>query len=371
MNQAWIPRNQGPSRSERIDASPDTIARGFRAMKKLAAAVLGAGYLGRHHARVYAGLPGVRLAAVVDIDRARAEEVAARHGARAFASTEELLASGVAIDLASVAVPTRSHHDVAIRLIDRQIAVLVEKPMTPTVTEARSLTKAARERGVCLQAGHVERFNPALRAAKALRIEPRFIESHRLAPFSFRSADVGVVLDLMIHDLDIVLELVPAPLTDVRAVGGSMLTGGEDVASAHLEFADGTVAHLTTSRVSMIPVRRTRVFSRDSYLSMDFGKKYALVARKAAGFPEKLSAKWAEMLATPIEQMRDTAASAFRDLIEIQELTLDDEEPLHAELRSFVGAVRERTPPEVSAEQALRALEAAEFVLREVQKHPW
>lgn len=340
-------------------------------MTNLTAAVVGVGHLGRHHARVYADLPGVTLAAVVDVDRDRAEAVASRHGARAFGSIDELFRADLAIDLASVVVPTMQHHEVAVRLVDRRIAVLVEKPMTPTVEEARSLTKAARDRGVCLQVGHVERFNPALRAAKKLHIEPRFIESQRLAPFSFRSADIGVVLDLMIHDLDIVLHLVSAPLTDVRAVGGSMLSSGEDVASAHLEFADGAVAHLTTSRVSLTPVRRTRVFSRDAYLSMDFGKKYALVARKAPGFPEKLSAKWTAMLATPIDQMRDGAATAFRDLIEIEELTLDDEEPLHAELRSFVGAVRERTPPEVSAEQAIRALEAAESVLREVRKHPW
>lgn len=340
-------------------------------MTPLSAAVVGVGHLGRHHARIYSGLPGVVLAAVVDVDRARAEEVASRLGARAFTSVEELIAADLGIDLASVAVPTRLHHDTAMRFIERGIAVLVEKPMTPTVEEARALTRAARDRGVCLQVGHVERFNPALRAAAKLAIEPQFMESHRLAPFSFRSADIGVVLDLMIHDLDIMLRLVRAPLTEVRAVGSSLVSGTEDVASAHLEFADGAVAHLTASRVSLTTVRRTRVFSRDSHLSIDFEKRYALVARKSAGFDEKLHEKWALMLATPIERMREVAAYAFRDLIEIQELTLDDEEPLHAELRSFVTAVRDHTPPEVSADEALRALEVAEIVLREIQKRPW
>jgi predicted dehydrogenase len=257
------------------------------------------------------------------------------------------------------------------RLIERRVAVLVEKPITPAVAEGRALRRAAEERGVCMQVGHVERFNPALRAAARLGIEPRYIESHRLAPFSFRSADIGVVLDLMIHDIDIVLRLVKAPLVEVRAIGGSLLSSSEDVASAHLEFADGAIANLTASRVSPSAVRRTRVFARDSFVSIDFAARHALVARRAPGVDAKLQEKWGLIMSTPVDQLKDVAASAFRDLIELEELTFDDEEPLHAELRSFVSAVREGTPPEVGADQALRALEVAETVLAELRGRRW
>jgi len=342
-------------------------------VKPLQAAVVGIGHLGRHHARIYAGMPQdeVKLAAVVDADRPRAEEAAARHGARAFADVAELLGSGIQVDLASIVVPTRFHHDVAMQFLERDVPVLVEKPMTSTIEEARALTRVATERGVCLQVGHVERFHPALRAARKLKIEPRFIESHRLAPFSFRSADVGVVLDLMIHDLDIVLDLVRAPLKEVRAVGGGLLTSAEDIASARLEFEDGAVANLTASRVSLNPMRRTRVFSRDFFLSLDFGKKYAFIARKAENFDQKLAQKWMLIAATPPEKLKEIAPTAFRDLLEIQELTLDDEEPLQAELASFVNAVRTKTPPEVSAEEGMRAIEAAEAVLAEIRRRRW
>jgi predicted dehydrogenase len=337
----------------------------------LRAAVVGVGHLGRHHARIYATMPGVKLVAIVDGDAERARDAAERHGARAFASIDELFASGVGVDLASVVVPTKHHHAVATPFLERKVAVLVEKPMTATLDEARDLTRRARELGVCLQVGHVERFHPALRAALKLGVDPRFVESHRLAPFSFRSTDVGVVLDLMIHDLDIVLHLVRSPLKEVRAVGGTLLTGTEDIASARLEFENGAVANLTASRVSLNPMRRTRVFSRDFFLTLDFQKKYAFVARKKEGFEQLLARKWMLIASTPPEKLKEIAPVAFRDLLEIQELTLDDEEPLQAELASFVQAVRSGSPPEVSAEEGMRALEAAEAVLREVRSHRW
>jgi predicted dehydrogenase len=337
-------------------------------MAKLRAGVIGVGHLGRHHARIYAGMEDVELAAVVDRDLARAQEVAGRHGGRAFA---ELSALDVPLDLVSVVVPTELHGEVASHFLQRRVPVLVEKPMTSTVEEGRRLAALAKESGVCLQVGHVERFNPALRAARRLNIQPRFIEAHRLAPFSFRSIDIGVVHDLMIHDLDIVLHLVPSPLKEVRAVGGALLSRNEDIASARLEFEDGTVANLTASRVSLKPMRRTRVFSRDFFLSMDFGKKYAFLARKPADFPARLMQKWSLIATTPPERLPEIAATAFRDLIEIQELTLDDEEPLQAELASFVQAVRGGTAPEVSADEALRALEAAAAVLEQIRARRW
>jgi predicted dehydrogenase len=249
--------------------------------------------------------------------------------------------------------------------------VLVESPLAAALAEARALAALARARGVCLQVGHVERFNPALRAARRLSLEPRFIEAHRLAPFSFRSADVGVVHDLMIHDLDIVLHLIRSPLREVRAVGGALLSPHEDIASARLEFEDGAVANLTASRVSLAPMRRTRVFSRDVFLSLDFGKKHAFLARRPRDFDARLAEQWARIAATPDEELPRIAATAFRGLIEFEELTLDDEEPLQAELASFVHAVRTGSPPEVSADEALRALEAAAVVLDQIQSRPW
>jgi predicted dehydrogenase len=344
-------------------------------MRRLRAAVVGAGRLGREHARVYAGMAAragserdVELAAVVDVDFARAREVAARFGARAYEACEELDGQ---IDLASVVVPTLHHHAVASFLLERGVAVLVEKPMTATLGQAQSLAALARARGVCLQVGHVERFNPALRAARRFALEPRFIEAHRLAPFSFRSTDVGVVHDLMIHDLDIVLHLIRSPLKEVRAVGGALLSPHEDIASARLEFADGAVANLTASRVSLAPMRRTRVFSRDVFLSLDFGRKYAFLARRPRDLDARLAAQWARIAATPPEELPAVAAAAFRDLIEVEELALDDEEPLQAELASFVRAVRTGSAPEVSADEALRALEAADAVLEQIRSRRW
>jgi predicted dehydrogenase len=341
-------------------------------VRSLRAAVIGVGHLGRHHARIYAAMPDVDLAAVVDKDEARARELAARLGTRAFADASQLdreLAGQ--LDLVSVVVPTELHFEVAARFLDRRVAVLVEKPMTSTVEQANRLAERARASGACLQVGHVERFNPALKAARRLEISPRFIEAHRLAPFTFRSIDVGVVHDLMIHDLDIVLHLVRSPIKEVRAVGGALLTPHEDIASARLEFEDGTVANLTASRVSLQPMRRTRVFARDFFLSLDLGKRYAFLARKPEGFDARLAQTWAKIAATPPDELPKIAASAFRDLIEIEELALDDEEPLHAELASFVRAVRDGTPPEVSADEAVRALEAADAVLAQIRSRRW
>ena len=337
-------------------------------MERLRAAVVGVGHLGRQHARIYAGMEEVELVAVVDRDEARAREVAAQFHSRACTDVAQL---DLPLDLVSVVVPTKLHYEVATRFLERRVAVLVEKPMTRTVEEAQRLAAQARACGVCLQVGHVERFNPALRAAQRFEIALRFIEAHCFAPFSFRSIDIGVVHDLMIHDLDIVLHLVKSPLKEVRAVGGTLLSGHEDIASARLEFEDGAVANLTASRVSLEPMRRTRVFSRDFFLSLDLGKRYAFLARKPAGFDARLAETWARIAATPPEELPRIAASAFRDLIEIEELTLDDAEPLEAELASFVRAVRDGTPPEVSADEALRALEVADAVIAQIRSRRW
>ena len=333
------------------------------------AAVVGVGHLGRHHARIYSELEGVELVAIVDHDQERAHKLAGQFGGQVFGSHEAL--ADLELDCVSVAVPTVHHYEVASWFLKRHVAALVEKPITPTVEQARKLTALAKETGACLQVGHVERFHPALRATRSLELEPRFIEAHRLAPFSFRSTDVGVVLDLMIHDLDLVLHLVRAPIVAVHANGGSVLSAAEDIASARIEFEGGAVANLTASRVSLNRMRRMRVFSPRFFLTLDFDKKAAFLARKTGDFDDKFDAVRDMLSTTSPDQMGLVAATAFRDLVEIENLPLDEAEPLKAEIASFVDSVRSGTPPEVPGEEALRALEAAEMVLEKIRAQPW
>jgi predicted dehydrogenase len=263
-------------------------------MRTLRAAVVGVGYFGAFHAEKYAELPGVELVAVVDADAARAAEVASRLGARACATLAEL--SGP-VDLASIAVPTAAHASVAAALIDRGVHVLIEKPMVRTLEEADALIAASRAKGVLLQVGHLERFNGALTAVRDRIVAPMFIESHRLAPFKPRSTDVDIVMDVMIHDLDLILDLVPSTVRDVRANGIPVLTDHVDIAHARLEFENGCVANVTASRVSIKSMRKTRLFERDCYLSIDLQSGEVTIAARRAG-------------ASPIPGMRSWPRSA-------------------------------------------------------------
>jgi predicted dehydrogenase len=334
----------------------------------LKAAVIGVGHLGQHHARIYAEMEDVDLIAVVDRDEERARAQSLRHGTQYRTDYEGL---DKEVDLVSVATPTIAHFEVVSHFLREGVSVLVEKPMTATIEEARELTALAESGKACLQVGHVERFHPVLQAVEKDQLRPRFIESHRLAPFSFRSADIGVVLDLMIHDLDIVLHLIRSPLRSVHAVGGSLLSPSEDIASARLEFEDGAVANLTASRTSLKTLRRMRLFSRDFYLSLDFDKKYAFRAVKTEEFEQKLADKWDLLSKAAPEQLAVMAAGAFHDLIEVHELDLDDREPLKAELASFVEAVRTQGVPVVPATAALAAMEAAHQIHIEIKKRDW
>jgi len=296
--------------------------------------VVGVGALGQHHARVYADLPGATLAGLYDVDPSRAAEVAARHGVPAFARLREL---ADAADAISVAVPTVDHHRVARTLLEAGKDVLVEKPMTAGLKEAEDLIGLASEKGAILQVGHIERFNPAVDALRKAALQPRFIEVHRLSPFSPRSLDVDVVLDLMIHDLDIVLCLDGSGAVQVDAVGVPVLTSKVDIANVRLRFASGLIANLTASRVSAEKVRKFRVFSPKTYISVDFAARSAQVYRLIQGDagPEIT----AERMAAP------------------------DEEPLRRQLAAFVAAVRDRTVPAVTGDDGLRALTLAHTVL--------
>jgi predicted dehydrogenase len=320
----------------------------------LQVAVVGVGSFGRNHARVYKELAseGVELAAVVDADLARAQAMAAEYGGRAFPSLDEMFAACPSVQAASVAVPTVAHLECARRLMERGIDVLIEKPLAPSVAEADELIALAKRHGRVAQAGHLERFNPAVRATWPLLTRPMFFEVHRLSVFTPRSLDVDVVLDLMIHDLDIVLKMANSPVRELRAVGLPVLSNKVDIANVRLEFESGCVANFTASRISTERVRKLRFFQPAQYVSLDYSRRDVfslLVKPTATGMPEIAPSK----------------------------PQITDEEPLHAELRSFLEAVRRRgtpgaTPevrPEVTLEDGRAALALAIDIQRQMDEH--
>lgn len=331
----------------------------------LRVAVAGVGHLGRIHARIYAENPGSKLVAVCDRDEGRAAEVAAEHGCEVVADLREI-ADG--LDAVSVCVPTAAHAEVAVPLLEGGVACLVEKPLAPDLGAADRIIDAARRGGAALAVGHVERFQPGLRKVREMGLAPRFIECHRLAPFSFRSLDVGVVHDLMIHDLDLVLDLVDSEVESLDASGGAILTEREDVASAHIVFANGARANITASRASLQPMRRFRLFSSSGYVSLDFQKNYGVMITRG---PEFEAGRRALRDADPmmLAMQRDWLTTK---VLQISELELGGEQrPLQAELDSFLRSVREGRPPEVDGADGRRALELAERITREIRRQVW
>jgi predicted dehydrogenase len=261
-----------------------------------------------------------------------------------------------------IATPTIVHEDCARPFLLAGKACLIEKPMAPDPDTCERILADAETGGAMLGVGHVERFNPAVRRARELGIRPRFIEAHRLAPYTFRSTDVGVVLDLMIHDIDLCLAWTQSEVTDVDAVGGATLSPTEDIVSARLRFADGCAANLTASRLSLKPMRRFRFFGPDAYVSIDSGDRYALLVQKAEGFSP---AKVAEAAAS------GSPVDGFRSLLNVEELHLDDTEPLRAELLAFSEAVRTETAYEVSGQDGAAAVKVAFRVLESLQASAW
>ena len=300
--------------------------------------VIGVGYLGRHHARLYAELSGATLVGVADVDGGRAAEVASASGAKAFTDYRELLPL---VDAVSVVVPTSLHHRVALDCLNAGLDVLLEKPMTVTLAEADEIIARADAKGRLIQIGHVERFNGAVRAMATQLSTPRFIESHRLGPFVGRGTDVHVILDLMIHDLDIILSLVRSPITEIRAVGVPVLTSNIDIANTRLEFAGGCVANVTASRVSKDALRKLRIFQPDAYFSLDYQKQEVVMARRTGA-----------------------AGESGLPAIDIRTLEIEKEEPLKAQLAAFVESVATRRAPLVSGREGREALRVALDVLR-------
>jgi len=308
-------------------------------MSRMRAAVVGVGYLGRFHALKYAAHPAVDLVAVVDVDADRCRAVATEVGTQAIFDHRELVGR---VDCVSVAVNTQHHFAVARDLLLAGIDVLVEKPITTTVADGQALLELAVRGGRVLQVGHLERFNPAIRAIEGLVKQPRFIECQRLAPFTERGTDVDVVLDVMIHDIDLLLAMVPSPLRAVEAVGVPVLSGSVDIANARLSFANGCIANVTASRVSLKRERKFRIFQGDAYLSVDFDQCQVRVCRREI-------------------QAGGRAALSF------EQIEVIPGDALAAEIAAFVQAVKARETPPVTGWDGLRALEVAHVVRESVE----
>jgi len=330
-------------------------------MSKLRAVVVGTGHLGQHHARIYSGMKDIELVGVVDTDEKRGKQVAKKCRCPWFSDYRELLPD---VDLANIAAPTRLHFPIAKDFIEAGVPVLVEKPMTSTLEEAEELVALAKSQGVLVQVGHIERFNPAFVEIRKVLDKPGYIEADRISPFSFRSTDISVVLDLMIHDIDIILQLIGSEVERVDAVGVSVLGKNEDVANARLTFANGSVANLTASRVSMKSERKIRIFQSDAYVSLDFQSRQAKVYRKT----EKMKRAEVDPASIDPRTLENPLAFVFGNLIEVRELTMGKEEPLAEELAAFVRSIREGAPVEVTAEQGLQAIRVAHRITESIAK---
>ncbi len=311
-------------------------------MQKIRAAVVGVGYLGRFHAQKYAQASGCELSAVVDSRPEAREAVGAELHTRALADYRELLGE---VEAVSVVTPTPAHFAIAREFLAAGAHVLVEKPITETAAQARELIALARERRRILQVGHLERFNSAILAAEPHLHAPRFIECHRLAPYRERGTDVNVVLDLMIHDIDIVQTIVGAPITSIDAIGTPVFSEEIDIANARIRFANGCVANATASRVSLKTERKLRIFEDDAYLSLDLQQKILTVIRK-----------------------RTPGDSAGALPVTIEEQSLEPGDALKAEIDSFLSCIRQGKPPVVPGEAGLAALETATRITEQVER---
>jgi predicted dehydrogenase len=310
-------------------------------MEPVRTAVIGVGYLGRFHAQKYAALPESKLVAVVDARAAARDAVAAEVGCRAVADYREILDE---VEAVSIATTTPLHFPIAQECLERGVHVLVEKPITETPGQARALIETAARHGRILQVGHLERFNSAILALEGTLGVPRFIESHRLAPFKERGTDVNVVLDLMIHDIDLIQSLVGAPIESIDAVGTSVFSAGLDIANARIRYTNGCVANTTASRVSMKMERKLRLFQDDAYISIDLQQKVLTIVRKPPA-----------------------GAAATPGQVSIEERTYEQGDALRFEIEAFLRSIRAGRPPVVSGEDGLRALETAIRITELVQ----
>ena len=331
---------------------------------KIRTAVVGAGKMGTIHAKVYSQLPQTELVAVVDIDAGKAQSLADQYDCRASTDCAEILDQ---VDAVTIATPTVTHLALARIFIKNKIDVLIEKPLAANVREGRKIVALAKKNNTVVAVGHSERCNPVAQAIKRLDIEPKFIEANRISPYPFRSTDVGVVLDVMIHDIDIILSLAASKIKKVEAVGVNVVEEEEDICNARIVFDSGCIANITASRLGLKTDRRVRVFSRQAYLSVDYFKKSGIIIKSD---PNINVVKWIQ------EQKEagtfDMTSVNWPDLLHVEQLDVSDKEPIRLEQEAFLQAITNRElTPEVSAQEGLAALECAKKILTSVRKNKW
>jgi predicted dehydrogenase len=337
-------------------------------LQKIKVAVLGTGSLGKEHVRIYADLArsgGIDFVGIYDVSIDLAQRLASKHSTRAFSSLNDAVTAAEAF---SIVTPTSTHYALARQLLSQRKHLLIEKPITDNAAEAQELVALAQANNCVLQVGHVERFNPVLQYLETVATDPRFIETHRLSPFPARSTDIGVVLDLMIHDLDVVLAFVKSPLTSVDAVGIPVLSKSEDIANARLRFANGCVANLTVSRISPERLRKIRVFSggaTTSYISLDYRAQEGFIYRIARNDEAESS-----ILKKLLHSKESTIVSEFAGRRIVREpVPIKREEPLKLELEHFVQCVQQQQTPRVTGESAKRSLDLALEITRQIEQN--
>lgn len=332
--------------------------------KRLRAAVVGAGKMGTIHAKVYDQLEQSELVAVVDADIEKAKALARKYDCIACDNVTDIMDK---VDAVTISTPTITHLELAKVFIQNNIAVLIEKPLAANVEEGREIVELAKEKDTVVAVGHSERCNPVVQAIKRFEIAPKFIESNRISPYPFRSTDVGVVLDVMIHDIDIILSLAASEIKKVDAVGVSVVENKEDICNARIVFENGCIANITASRLALKTERKVRVFSRQAYLSMDYLKKTGIIIKADPNInivklinEKKASGNF------------DLATMNWPELLQVEQLEIDDKEPVRLQQEAFLRAVADRQHmPEVSAEEGLAALQCAEKILASVEENKW
>ena len=333
-------------------------------MNKVRTAVIGAGKMGAIHSKVYHQLPVSELAAVVDVDGKSAAKLAKKYSCESFTDYRELAGK---VDAVTISTPTTTHMEIAEFFITNNVAVMIEKPLAANSAQGRRIVDMAAENKVIAAVGHSERCNPVVQAMKRLDIEPKFMEASRISPYPFRSSDIGVVLDVMIHDIDIILSLASSPIRKLEAIGVNVIDKEEDICNARITFENGCIADITASRVALKTERKIRVFSKQAYLSVDYFKKTGSIIK-------------ADPNTDVVEKIRELKnknkfnilKTNWTDLLHIEKLQIDDREPLKVEQESFLNAVIDTTKvPEVSAVEGLAAMECAEKILESIKGHSW
>jgi predicted dehydrogenase len=326
--------------------------------------VVGVGHLGQNHARVLGANPEVELVGVADSRNEQARLVAERTGTKFFTDYRTLLDQ---VDAVTIAVPTSSHRSVAGAFLERGISTMIEKPLATSLAEAEDLVALARVHGAVLQVGHIERFNPALSVLDGFPLRPKYITADRLSTYSFRSTDIGVVLDLMIHDIDLVLSLIQAPVRSVAAVGVSIFGGKEDVANARIAFEDGSIANLTASRASFQAIRKMRLWGAEGYATLDFAARQGTIVRPS----DTLRRGQLDLEGLDLTQTAAIKSHVFGKLLRVDQVQAEGREQLALELEDFVQAARGLSRPRVSGDDALRAMRLADQVLQSLNSHDW